>query len=69
MLHVLVHYRLVVVVFGILRRRHVDALGDLQTLGRPECIGLVLLGLEAVDIAVVQYRSLCDYDHDDNYNI
>ena len=25
-------------------------------------IRLVLLGLEAVDISVVQYRSLCDYD-------
>ena len=56
---VLVYHRLVVIVLRVVRRRHADAIGDLPALVRwPGRIGLVLLGLEAVDISGVQYGEL-----------
>ena len=62
--NVLVHYGLVVVVLGVVRRRHADALSGVQALRRAERVGFVLLGIEAVDISIVQCAGLCDdYDH------
>ena len=56
---VLVYHRLVVIVLRVVRRRHADAIGDLPALVRwPGRIGLVLLGLEAVDISGMQYEEL-----------
>ena len=56
--HVLVRHGLVVVVLGVVRRRHADALRDMHAIRRAERIGLVLLGLEAVDISVVQHAGM-----------
>ena len=56
--HVLVHHELVVVVLGVVRRRHADALRDMHAIRRPERIGLILLGLEAVDISGVQHAGM-----------
>ena len=43
MLHVLVQFGCVVVVLGVVRRRHADALSDMHAIGWSERIGLVLL--------------------------
>ena len=56
--HVLVHHGLMVFVLSVMRRRHGDAIGDMQAVGRPERVGLVLLGLEAVDISGVQHAGM-----------
>ena len=46
------------VVLGIVWRGHADALRDMQAIGRSERVGLVLLGLEAIDISVVQHAGM-----------
>ena len=58
MLHVLVQFGRVVVMLGVVRRRHADAIRDMQAIRRAERVGLVLLGLKAVDISVVQHARL-----------
>jgi len=58
----------VVVVLGIVRRRHADTLRDVHAIGRAERVGLVLLGLEAVDISVVQHAGMHHHHYDDDIN-
>ena len=43
---------------GVVRRRHADAISHLRTLGRTERGGVVVLGLEAVDISGVQHAGM-----------
>ena len=47
-----------VVVLGVVRRRHADALRHMHAIRRAERVGLVLLGLEAVDISGVQHAGM-----------
>ena len=44
--------------FDVVWRRHADALRDMHAIGRPERVGLVLLGHQAVDISVVQHAGM-----------
>ena len=59
--HVLVQHGIVGVVLEVVRRRHADAISHVPTIRQPGCVGLILLGLEAVDITVVQYGELLSH--------